>query len=61
MNYDRERADYEQHCTEEMIRQRGPRRRKALGCLCGNPDWPGRCPGAAACPVQQGSIDGDEE
>ena len=21
------------------------------GCLCGYPDWPGQCPGPAACPV----------
>lgn len=20
-------------------------------CLCGYPDWPGQCPGAANCPV----------
>jgi hypothetical protein len=22
----------------------------AARCQCGNPDWPGRCPGSAACP-----------
>jgi hypothetical protein len=33
----------------EAIDQRRARRRQ--GCLCGYPDWPGQCPGAAYCPV----------
>jgi hypothetical protein len=27
------------------------RARRGARCLCGNPDWPGRCPGPSACPV----------
>ena len=27
------------------------RARRNRGCLCGYPDWPGQCPGAANCPV----------
>ena len=23
------------------------------GCRCGNPDWPGTCPGWRSCPLQQ--------
>jgi hypothetical protein len=34
----------------EAIDQRRARRRGS-GCLCGWPDLPGRCPGAANCPM----------
>jgi hypothetical protein len=27
------------------------RRKRRRGCLCGNPDWPGSCPGPENCPV----------
>ena len=27
------------------------KRARRTGCLCGWPDWPGQCPGPAACPV----------
>lgn len=28
------------------------RRRSRTHCKCGNPDWPGSCPGWQFCPVQ---------
>lgn len=34
---------------EAMMERRA--RRRARSCLCGYPDWPGQCPGAAQCPV----------
>lgn len=34
--------------------------RRATTCRCGYPDWPGSCPGPAACPVY-GEGDEDEE
>lgn len=37
-------------------------RRRSSGCLCGNPDWPGQCPGAANCPVHgEDMIEEDED
>ena len=33
------------------------RLRWATKCLCGNPDWPGACPGAANCPVHGETLD----
>ena len=39
---------------------RTPReQRAATRCQCGYPDWPGSCPGPAACPCCQ-SDDGDD-
>lgn len=35
------------------------RRRTRRGCLCGYPDWPGSCPGAANCPVHGEDLEGD--
>lgn len=32
------------------------RRARFSGCKCGNPDWPGSCPGWRNCPVH-----GDDE
>lgn len=36
------------------------RQRSFRGCLCGYPDWPGRCPGAAACPAHGENLDDQE-
>lgn len=34
---------------------------KRARCLCGYPDWPGYCPGPAACPVHgQDLADADD-
>lgn len=33
------------------------RARRRHGCLCGKPDWPGSCPGAAFCPVHGEQLD----
>ena len=36
--------------------------RNGTRCQCGNPDWPGHCPGPAACPcVRDEAEDEDEE
>lgn len=43
---------------EEAHRQRRAWRRSTT-CLCGNPDWPGQCPGPANCPVHGEDL-GDE-
>lgn len=39
------------------------RRSRFQGCKCGNPDWPGSCPGWQFCPVhgENESDEGDEE
>lgn len=29
-------------------------------CLCGDPDWPGQCPGPAACPVHGQDLTEDD-
>jgi hypothetical protein len=31
--------------------------RNAHRCQCGNPDWPGSCPGPANCPCCQSDCD----
>lgn len=31
------------------------------GCVCGTPDWPGRCPGPAFCPCARNPDEEDEE
>jgi len=36
------------------------RRMRRQGCLCGYPDWPGQCPGPAACPVHGENIAEEE-
>ena len=28
------------------------RKARYQGCKCGNPDWPGQCPGWRNCPLQ---------
>lgn len=33
------------------------RRARRNHCLCGNPDWPGSCPGPANCPVHGEDLD----
>ena len=48
-DYDRReelRAEY----AEELYAERKAR---YSGCKCGNPDWPGHCPGWQQCPLQQ--------
>lgn len=34
-------------------------RNRATGCACGYPDWPGRCPGTASCPLAQSGYEED--
>jgi len=36
----------------DLVREAADERRarNANRCRCGNPDWPGSCPGPAACP-----------
>jgi hypothetical protein len=41
---------------EELRDAEDERRARFNGCKCGNPDWPGRCPGWRNCPVH-----GDEQ
>lgn len=43
----RREPDYDE--LEDAYRER--RGRRLQRCLCGNPDWPGQCPGPANCPV----------
>lgn len=50
----REMDDEERRDAYEERRERTRNR-----CLCGYPDWPGRCPGPAYCPIQQ--CEGDDE
>lgn len=54
--YDRDEQRYEY--AEDIAAER--RARRLTGCLCGYPDWPGQCPGPAACPVH-GEFDEDDE
>ena len=37
------------------------RARRIYSCLCGYPDWPGQCPGAANCPVHGEDLSEDRE
>lgn len=38
------------------------RRARFNGCKCGNPDWPGSCPGWRNCPVHgETETDDDKE
>ena len=53
-----ERDERRMEYAEDLYLERQAKRR--LGCLCGYPDWPGRCPGAAHCPVH-GQDSGDDE
>ena len=36
---------------EDLREAKRERRAMRRGCLCGYPDWPGQCPGPAACPI----------
>ena len=36
------------------------RRRNPHACRCGNPDWPGQCPGPANCPVHGEDLEIEE-
>ena len=58
MNYDRERAYYEQECLEEMIRMRDLPTRKRLCEECGinQKDGPRLCPGCEAYYAHTGQI-----
>jgi len=38
---------------ERMDHGEDPKPIPAHVCRCGNPDWPGRCPGWKACPIWQ--------
>lgn len=38
--------EYDTIDREEIWKER----RRRTHCRCGNPDWPGRCPGPAFCP-----------
>jgi hypothetical protein len=42
------RWEARQEYAEDLYEER--RARNANRCRCGNPDWPGSCPGPAACP-----------
>jgi hypothetical protein len=53
-----ERDDQRQEYAEELYEER--RATRLRGCLCGYPDWPGQCPGAAFCPVH-GEFDEEVE
>lgn len=57
---DIDRDDYRDVDQDLLIEDIKERRRNRRGCLCGYPDWPGRCPGPAACPVH-GQEFGEEE
>lgn len=35
--------------------------RIARRCQCGNPDWPGFCPGPANCPCCQSDCDDEDD
>jgi hypothetical protein len=37
------------------------RRARFTGCKCGNPDWPGSCPGWRNCPVHGENESNDED
>ena len=37
------------------------RARRLTRCLCGYPDWPGQCPGPAACPVHGENLEREDE
>ena len=43
------RWEARQEYAEDLAEDR--RARRLRGCLCGQPDMPGRCPGAANCPM----------
>jgi len=43
MNYDRERAYYEQDCLEEMIRMRTPKISRDRICTCCSASDPNKC------------------
>jgi hypothetical protein len=50
--------DHDEDLRREAIDER---RRNRRGCLCGHPDWPGQCPGAANCPVHgENDVDPDD-
>lgn len=51
--------DARQEYAEELYEHR--RRTRWHGCLCGYPDWPGQCPGAANCPVHGQNEPEDED
>ena len=38
---------------DELREAHEERRRLFVHCKCGNPDWPGQCPGWRNCPLQQ--------
>jgi hypothetical protein len=42
--------DHDEDLRREAIDERS-RQSQLTTCLCGYPDWPGQCPGPAACPV----------
>jgi len=44
---DREDREYDARVERYYSR----RARRFFGCLCAHPDMPGRCPGAANCPL----------
>ena len=43
------RWEARQEYAEDLAEDR--RARRLRGCLCGQPDMPGQCPGAANCPM----------
>ena len=44
---DERRMELRMEYAEELADER----KRWTRCLCGYPDWPGRCPGAENCPV----------
>jgi len=46
---------------EELRDAEDERRAQFNGCKCGNPDWPGRCPGWRNCPVHGEDTPHDDE
>lgn len=59
---DRDEYPYE-HRDEDARRDamHEARRHRWLGCLCGYPDMPGTCPGAAFCPMHGETPEEDED
>jgi hypothetical protein len=45
---------------EELRDAAEERRARFNGCKCGNPDWPGQCPGWRNCPVH-GENEGEND
>jgi hypothetical protein len=57
VNWSKAMREIDEDERRETIDQR---RANYRGCKCGNPDWPGQCPGWRNCPVHSENSNEDE-